>query len=368
MPLSSIRLSAWRNLADGDIELDASRVFLVGENGQGKTNLLEAIYYLSYGSSFRGKVDSDIAQRGSDGFFVEGKVLTRVSSGELGEKIVASLHNKTKEIRREGKVVRDRKELVDLNPCVVYSHDDFTFAAGEPERRRFFFDQTAGLVSLGYIDLLRDYRKVLSHRNAVLREGNAALLEVLDFQLAAKGLALMAERAELAKEFAPSFSKVFDEVAQIGDRIELRYVPSWKEEAVVDIDRLCATLALRHRDELAMKTTLSGPHRDRWVFRTEGRDFAATASTGQLRLLSLMLRSTQARHFHDKTGREPSLLLDDVLLELDPERRERFFASLPASSQAVFTFLPGESWQGYRDEGSMVYRVADGRFSLQGRS
>lgn len=365
MPLASIRLSAWRNLADGEIDLNAPRVFLVGENGQGKTNLLEAIYYLSYGSSFRGQVDGDIARRGEEAFAAEGRILDRPGSSSLPERISVTWRARTKEIRREGKLLRDRKELVDLNPAIVYCHDDFSFAAGEPERRRFFFDQTAGLVSLGYIDLLRDYRKILLQRNSALKEGRSSLLEVLDYQLAAKGLELVHERRLMAEEFAAPFAAVFEEVARLGIEVRLRYSPSWKEAEESGVEGIAATLGAKRREELLMKTSLSGPHRDRWGFAAEGRDFSATASTGQLRLLSLVLRSSQARYFSEKTGREASLLLDDVLLELDPERRRRFFATLPPSSQAIFTFLPGEDWEAYRGEGALLYAVADGRFAHQ---
>lgn len=367
MPLSSIRLSAWRNLADGEIPLGAERVFLVGENGQGKTNLLEAVYYLSYGSSFRGMVDAQIARRGETAFAAEARVLGGLLAPQaLSEKISVLWKDRVKEIRREGKILRDRKELIDLNPAVVYCHDDFSFASGEPERRRFFFDQTAGLGSLGYIDTLRDYRKILSQRNSALREGRTSILEVLDLQLAAKGLELVRERSTLAADFAAPFAAVFEEVARLGFEVGLRYMPNWKDCLGASVEDIAGRLAEKRREELLMKTSLSGPHRDRWAFVAEGRDFSATASTGQLRLLSLVLRSSQAKYFSSKTGRAPLLLLDDVLLELDPERRRRFFATLPASSQAIFTFLPGEEWEDYRSASTLVYRVLDGRFARQG--
>jgi len=367
MPLSSIRLSTWRNLVDAEIDLDASRVFLVGENGQGKTNLLEAIYYLSYGSSFRGQVDSDIPSLGKTAFAAEGKVTREVGTSSIPERITIVWKSRVKEIRRDDKILRDRKELVEMNPTIVYCHDDFSFAAGEPERRRFFFDQTAGLVSLGYIDLLRDYRKILHQRNSALRDGREAILDVLDLQLAAKGLELVEERRNLLGDFDAIFASIFEEVARLGVRVGIRYAPSWKGESDrLTIEEVAERLASQRREEMAMKTSLSGPHRDRWIFTSEGRNFSTTASTGQLRLLSLVLRSSQARYFSEKTDREPALLLDDVLLELDPERRRRFFSTLPASSQAIFTFLPGEQWEDYRGEGTMLYRVSDGRFANQG--
>jgi DNA replication and repair protein RecF len=125
-----------------------------------------------------------------------------------------------------------------------------------------------------------------------------------------------------------------------------------------------ASLAERRTDELSARTSLSGPHRDRWVFTCEGQDYASKASTGQLRLLSLVLRVVQAGHYTRVTGRLPVLLLDDVLLELDPARRQRFFGILPSASQAFFTFLPGEPWQDYAEADILVYKVEHGRIGI----
>jgi DNA replication and repair protein RecF len=107
--------------------------------------------------------------------------------------------------------------------------------------------------------------------------------------------------------------------------------------------------------------SLCGPHRDRYVFNLDGREFAANASTGQRRLLALLLRVAQARRYHETTGGNPILLLDDVLLEMDGEKRRRFLAALPDYDQAFYTFLPEEPFQHYRTEDTLVYYVKHGR-------
>lgn len=359
MPFERIRFSSFRNLADAEVMVGEERVFLVGENGQGKTNFLEALYYLSYGTSFRGPVDAEVARRGSQGFSLLGAVRPEEASLPP-EEISVSLEEKSKEIRRSGKPVRDRKELVALNPSVVFCHEDYAFAAGEPERRRFFFDQSAGLVSAGYIDLLRDYKRVLKQRNAALKERREELVSLLDVQLAGLGIELRDARARLEAEFNERFALRYEAVSLLGREVRLRYRPNWPAE--LDIAGVLARLESKRPEELALGTSLSGPHRDRWTFSCEEGDFAATASTGQLRLLSLTLRMVQAEYYRDKTGRLPVLLLDDVLLELDRGKRKRFLELLPPASQAFFTFLPGESWEDYRTDSTLVYKVRDGRF------
>lgn len=360
MPFNRVRLSSFRNLADAEVSTDADRVFLVGENGQGKTNFLEALYFLSYGTSFRGPVDAEAARRGSPSFSLFGGVRGPGRSGLPDEGIRVSWEGKIKEIRRNEKPVRDRKELIELNPSVVFCHEDYSFAAGEPERRRFFFDQSAGLVSAGYIDILRDYKRVLKQRNAALKESRHDILPFLDMQLAGKGIELMDARTRLQVEFDDRFALRYEAVSLLGSDVRIRYRPSWPTD--IGLDGILERLASKRAEEFALGTSLSGPHRDRWSFTSEGRDFATTASTGQLRLLSLTLRMVQAEYYTTATSRLPVLLLDDVLLELDRGKRKRFLDLLPPAGQSFFTFLPGEPWEDYKTGSTLVYEVRDGRF------
>lgn len=361
MPFDRIRLASFRNLEDRELVLDAERVFLIGENGQGKTNFLEALYYLSFGSSFRGAVDGEVPAHGANTFSVSAQVRADFSSSLPPEEIRIDWEKGKKEIRRSGKKVPDRKELIELNPSVVFCHEDFAFAAGEPERRRFFFDQTAGIVSPAYIDTLRLYKRVLKQRNAALKEKRLSLLDLLDEQLAFHGLSLSSERSRLELSLKAGFTELYERVSLLGQPVELSYRPSWPEE--LELEGVRRRLEEKRGDDLSFGSSLSGPHRDRWVFRAGGRDFASTASTGQLRLLSLVLRSLQALYYTESTGKKPVLLFDDVLLELDPERRRRFFATIPQASQAFFTFLPGEHWEDYRSDSVLVYRVEHGRLA-----
>jgi DNA replication and repair protein RecF len=362
MSFESVRLTSFRNLEDAEVGTGAERVFLVGENGQGKTNFLEALYYLSYASSFRGPVDAEAVRRGEGSFCLDGRM--RSPFGQSIDDIRVRWESKVKDIRRNEKPIRDRKELVELNPAIVFCHEDYAFAAGEPERRRYFFDQAAGLVSLGYLDTLRDYKRILKQRNAALKENRQDILDLLDQQLAGRGLELMEARSRLRKEFDGRFAERYEAVSLLGEELRLKYRPNWPAEdaAPGGIDAILERLAAKRPEELALGTSLSGPHRDRWSFDCGGRDFAATASTGQLRLLSLILRMVQAEYYTAATERLPVLLLDDVLLELDRGKRLRFLGLLPPSAQAFFTFLPGESWEEYSSGSTLVYEVRNGRF------
>jgi DNA replication and repair protein RecF len=359
MAFISIRVSSFRNLKDAEVFVGADRVLLVGENGQGKTNFLEALYFLSFGTSFRGVNDAQAARIGSSSFALSGSFTEDVGSPE--QTVSVQWDTNGKAIRIDGKTIRDRKELVRRNPAIVFCHEDFEFASGEPERRRFFFDQTAGLVSLGYIDALREYKRTLRQRNAALKTSREDLLEVFDMQLAARGLELMEDRRRLETDLSEKFSQRFDAVSLLGEKVRIAYRPNWPPG--LGTDAVLARLRARRHEELALGTSLSGPHRDRWNFVTETSDFSAKASTGQLRLVSLTLRMIQAEYYTERVGRRPVLLLDDVLLELDRARRKRFLELLPAAAQVFFTFLPGESWEENQTGSSLVYEVKDGRLA-----
>ncbi len=366
MPFKRARFVSFRNLEDGEIDVDAEKIFLIGENGQGKTNFLEALYFLCYGASFRGLVDAQIPAAGASGFGLTG--LWSASGGDsvLDEEISVRVEGSVKDIRLNGKPLRDRKELVFHNPSVVFCHEDFTFAAGDPERRRFFFDQCAGMLSLSYIDVLRSYKRILKQRNAALKESAYDLLEAMDPLFVSYGLELMKARRALHLRFQEEFPGLYESVALLGRKVDLTYASNWPQDS--SMDSALELLAARRESEVLFGTTRTGPHRDRWNFSCEGEVFTDRASTGQLRLVSLILRVIEARAYAGQTSRWPVLLLDDVLLELDVGRRRRFLDLLPGpgqGAQAFFTFLPEEPWTEYGNGDTIVYKVSHGRFQNQ---
>ena len=234
MPFKRARFSSFRNLQDQEIGTDAERVFLIGENGQGKTNFLEALYYLCYGSSFRGAVDAQIPVAGASGFGLTGIWAEPGAGLGLDDEISVRVEGAAKDIRLNGKPLKDRKELVMHNPAVVFCHEDFTFAAGDPERRRFFFDQCAGMLSLAYIDSLRAYKRVLKQRNAALKESAYDLLDALDPLIVTHGMDLMEARRRLHGRFQREFPSLYGVVSLLDAPVDLAYSPSWPERASSD--------------------------------------------------------------------------------------------------------------------------------------
>lgn len=356
MGFHSLRLYQFRNIQDTTLHLAGDQIFLIGENGQGKSNVLEALYLVSYGGSFRTRRDSELCQDNSDSFALDGVYTSTV------EDVRVSLRYREgkKTISIDGESIRDRRDLVSRIPTVIFRHDDMNFVHGSPDMQRWFMDQTLSMYQPAYIDLLRRYKVILRNRNQLIREqGDPALLRVYDWQLAEAGLALQAQRETVMAAFNEVFQEEFTLISHLPEPFTLRYRPSWR--GLTDPEAVLKHLSSRREQEDALRTTTSGPHRDRVLFRYGDYDFLQRASTGQIRLVSLILRVAQARFFAEQTHRLPLLLLDDVLLELDPARRARFVARLPRAEQRIFTFLPGEPWQDYHDENTIRYNLEDGR-------
>jgi len=377
MAFLSLRTVSFRNLNDAEIDVAKKDVFLIGENGQGKTNFLEALYFCSYASSFRGVKDVDLVRSGEKEFSAS-VTLGQLQSGQdlfqdkeiffSKQHIIITVEKSKKSITVDGKRIEDRKDLLETIPTVAFCHEDMGFVSGSQERRRWFFDQTQSLYDPVYLDDLRKYRRVLKTRNTVLKDaktgasGTADLLDALDPQLAEYGIRLMEKRVAAAERFSAVFSPLYREVSGIAG-ITVRYMPSWKIAGVHTIDGAVLFLAERRPADLAQGITLSGPHRDRYIFVRDNPanlEFSGNASTGQRRLLALLLRIAQARCFSELTGKAPVLLLDDVLLELDGEKRRRFLSVMPDYEQAFFTFLPEEPYKDYGKSGTLVYYVKDG--------
>jgi DNA replication and repair protein RecF len=361
MIFSSLRTTAFRNLVDTEALTGAKDVFFVGENGQGKTNFLEALYFCAYASSFRTVRDSEIARNGEKDFSAEVKIAQAVN-----DKILVKFEKGKKSIFINGKRAEDRKELLSIAPVIVFCHEDMEFVSGSPERRRWFFDQTLSLYDPVYLEDLRRYRRVLKSRNTVLKDfvqhrlsdSPEAILDALDPQFVMYGQKLMEKREIAVEQFSRVFGPLYEEVSGIAG-ITVQHVQSWKDKSDI-----VSHLRQRRVADMAAGLSLSGPHRDRYVFAHNGSEFTGKASTGQRRLLALLLRTAQALRFSQMTGLNPVLLLDDVLLEMDGEKRRRFLSVMPAYDQAFYTFLPEEPYKRYQKADTLVYNVTAGQLNI----
>jgi DNA replication and repair protein RecF len=358
MAFVSVTYHDFRNISNATLGIDAPVIYLVGENGQGKTNFIESIYLLCYGASFRTRKDARLITLGREVAQVRGR--SNKVGGTDRDIAVKIVKGGKKEIRVDGRLIKDRMDLIENVPCIVFAHQDLLFITGSPEMGRRFFNQTLSLFDPLFVGLLRSYRKVLKSRNILLKENNRSLLHAYTKNLAEIGLQIQRRREGIIEEFNSTFSLLFADISGLEGQTYIRYRSSWPRGATAE--EVLEVMAKRESRDLAFQTTTAGPHRDRFILMYNGKEYSHIASTGQVRLCSLILRVAQARFFSGKTGNQPSLLLDDVLLELDAAKRERFIDALPEFEQAFFTFLPDEQFRKYSDDDTMIYRVLGGEF------
>jgi len=347
--LRSLALRDFRNLARLDVAIPDEGVAIVGENGQGKTNLLEAIYYLHLLRSARGARDVDVVRFGAPGFHVA----ARTEGGEHHE-LSAGFERagRRKRVKVDGAEPSRLSDALGALPCVLFSPADVELVAGAPSARRRYLDILLALSSRPYLAALQRYRHALGQRNAALRnaarEGARAeqRVSVWEAPLAEHGAVLWRERVRWTEAAAPRFREI---CAAIGEEtaVDLRYATSLEPETIeLDAVRAALARALESRRGLDLRRGLThaGPHRDDLALTLGGRELRAFGSAGQQRSAAIALRLIEAETLNERIGARPLLLLDDPFAELDARRSARILELLAARGmgQTLLT-VPRES-------------------------
>lgn len=350
--LRSLALRDFRNLARLDVSFPASGVVVIGDNGQGKSNLLEAIYYLHLLRSVRGARDVDIARFGAPGFHVaahaEGGAHHELSAGFERE-------GRRKRVKLGGAEPQRLSDALGALPCVLFSPADVELVAGAPTARRRFVDILLALSSRPYLSALQQYRHALAQRNAALRHavrhgGGSAQAEqriaVWEAPLAEFGAVLWGERVRWVESAAARFATI---CASIGEQtlVAMRYVSALAPASGSHADIVAAiSRGLEQKRQLDVRrgVTHTGPHRDDLVLTLDGRELRAFGSAGQQRTAAIALRLLEGETLRERLGTTPILLLDDPFAELDLRRSTRILELLAERGigQTVLT-VPRES-------------------------
>ena len=334
--LDALAVRDFRNLARLELELPPTGMLVVGENGQGKTNLLEAIYYLQILRSMRGARDQDLVRFGTEGFHLGARVASdRVS--EIG--IGFEKGGKRKRVRLDGVVSERLSDAVGALPVTMFSPADVELVAGGPAARRRFLDIMLAVTSPGYRRAVQQSRAALVWRNAALRDaarhpGPRAedRVAVWEAPLAEHGATLWAERDTWVESAAARFTDLARRIG--GDVLAMRYASAARP---TDPSSQRATLArsLEHQrtTDIRFGLTRSGPHRDDLLVTMRGvdgatRELRVFGSAGQQRTAAIALRLLEAARLHERRGGPPVVLLDDPFAELDVPRTQRIVALL----------------------------------------
>lgn len=330
---ASVTLQHYRNLPLVRVRLPGQRTFLLGANAQGKTNFLEALGYVTALRSFRGSEPRALVALGE----AQAGLAFVIAHEVLGEsRVTITLSPAGREVEWEQGRVARLGEFLGKFPTVVFSSQDQQFLRGAPALRRRWLDLTLAAMDGSYLASLQRYTRAVAERNLLLKRGgrDAGAIASFEHEAARHAVALVAARGRGIEELAVFFREAHRKLVPEGETAGLLYAP---DTAVTSAEEFARQLAAGRPRDALLKSTERGPHRDDLEVLLAGRPAKQFASEGQQRCLVLALRLAQAAYFKAKGGVEPVLLCDDVLGELDPGRRARFWGSLPGEPQVIAT-------------------------------
>lgn len=342
MLVQSLRLRDFRNLAELTLAPDSRFNIIEGANGQGKTNLLESIYFLAALRSFRALRNAAIVRTGAD----EAQCEAWIDRGGVRREVSIAIGPRARRIRLNGNTVRRLGDFFGTVNAVAFTPEDVAVMRGSPGDRRAFIDRMIFNAHPGFAVEMAEYETALKNRNALVRDGEVrdrSLLEVYDHQLARCAAVIARRRIDWLEALREPFAATFDEIFGGGVGASVSYRPSFLDDETPD-DPGDAGLASAMRDALEASLrrdlqrghTTVGPHRDDFDGAIDGRSAREYASQGQHRSYVLSLKITEIRLSTERNGHSPILLLDDVSSELDPARNARLFEFLSSIDGQVF--------------------------------
>lgn len=321
MYIKEIELNNFRNYKNIKVPFIENVNIITGQNGQGKTNLLEGIYILSMGKSFRTNRDTEMINFESEFFRVKGEFI------KAGKDLTVemSLSKKDKLFKVDGAEKKKHADLLENVYTVIFSPEDLKIVKENPEIRRKFIDrQLFQIKPLYYIDLLK-YNKVIKNRNSTLKEEkiDEGLLDVWDSYLVEFGAKIMMERKELIEKINIASREINGKITKGKEELNIEYEPKIKSADNIkeQQENIKEELILKREKDKERRITTSGPHRDDIYISIGGVDTRKYGSQGQQRTAALSLKLAELKIIKEETGEDAILILDDVLSELDSERQ-----------------------------------------------
>jgi DNA replication and repair protein RecF len=354
--LAHLRFRDFRNYARLDADFGPGFHLLLGENAQGKTNILEAIYLLATLRSFRGVGGAQMVRHSAKGYFVGAKVV-----GQGAHEVRMYWSARERSLALDGRPVRKLTDYLGVLRTVVFCTEDLQLVKGVARGRRRFLDLVLSQTYPTYLPLLQRYSRALRSRNVLLKQPvpDHATLESFSRELVSAGEEIIRLRRAVVPRFSPLASEAYRRIANAAEELRLEYQPSVKADFAVE-------LAQSRRREATYRSTVVGPHRDDLQLLLNDRSAGQFGSEGQKRTLAIAFKLAQAEYLAAIHGSPPVLLIDDIMGELDEKRRSGFMPLLERAHQArgqVFMTATEENWR--RDLGRELqrWRVEGGKLS-----
>ncbi len=360
MRIDFVELDRFRNLAPATVELGPGVIRVVGPNGHGKSNLLEAVHVLAQGWSPRARRGAEWIAWGEEGLLIRAE---GVANDGAPRRSAVQLESRgaQRRVRLDGRESAGFSLLLGAWPLVSFGPGDVELVQGEPEARRTWMDATISQYSAEGRDRLRRYRRALRQRNGYLKgfvAPDPELKAALDAELCAEGAEVVRLRRGFLRALAPVVRRLYASVSRGAEEADLVYRCSWGEEE--GADAFAAKLDSLARRESEAGATLVGPHRDDLEILLSGHPARSTASRGQQRSLTLALQLACAEFLEELFGEPPILLLDDIFSELDAGRRAAVGELLRRSGQVI---LAAPELSDIPFDADRTYRVESGRLT-----
>ncbi|WP_294760866.1 DNA replication/repair protein RecF [uncultured Lactobacillus sp.] len=362
----------YRNLQQFEVDFDPNVNIFIGQNAQGKTNLLEAIYFLALTRSHRTSNDKELIAFGKDYANVSGHIYK--SQVDLSLRVLITTKGKKVWVNRVEQA-KLSKYVGQLN-AILFSPEDLDLIKGAPNLRRRFMDQEFGQISAEYLYFAGKYKQVLQQKNNYLKQlakGEAhdtMFLEVLSDQLAGVAAEVIVRRFQFLNYLDQYARDAYAHISTSAEKLEVIYRPSVKEISVKDsveevYHKVLNNFQNNQKLEILKGTTLSGPHRDDIDFELDGKNAHLYGSQGQQRTIALSIKLAEIQLVHQITDEYPLLLLDDVMSELDHNRQSALLNYIHGKTQTFITTtdLEGISWEIIKKP--KIYRIKSGQIYLE---
>ncbi len=352
MQITHLKLGEFRVYCEAELALAARTTVIVGDNAQGKTSLLEAICLLVRTKSHRTNRDEELVRWGSDQAICEGD-FERSARGPVSLRVVLTapeaaqfLGTPAKQLAVNNQLVGGPREVIGQISVVLFSPDDLALAKGDPAGRRRFLNVAIGQIQPVHLADMQQYRRALQQRGQVLAmiaEGKAtpAQLGAWDQQVAKYGAEIVLARGEYLSDLAEAAEEIHRALTDGAEELRVRYRSSvWDEggrQPAALQGAILARLEARRQQEITLRRTLTGPHRDDIALEVGGRELRKYGSQGQQRTAVLALRLGEAQVARTRLNETPLVLLDDCLSELDENRARRVLEQAGADTQLIIT-------------------------------
>lgn len=360
MIVKSLELENFRNYKKLKIDFDKGVNILYGDNAQGKTNILEALYISATTKSHKGSKDKDVINFESD----EGHIKTILDKQGMESRIDMHLRrSKAKGIAIDKVRIKKISELLGLMNVVFFSPEDMGIIKNAPAERRKFADMELCQLDPIYLYNLNNYNKIINQRNDILKEINfkpdyRGMLDIYDSQLLSYGKKVIERRRQFTEELNDIIYSIHKDLSGGREEIKIQYVPQTSEEDMEE------KLKKNTERDIRMKMTSVGPHRDDFAFISNGIDVRTYGSQGQQRTAALSLKLSEIELVKKTAKENPILLLDDVLSELDSNRQTQLLNSI-GDIQTIITCTGLDDFVNNRFEIDKIYKVTNGTVSSE---